>query len=150
MFDWRVGLVCPATLLRLRACVQSRKKQIDDMKNASDPEYVALRNQAIQEGNLMHEAFEAASRAYKTGDGASAKELSNKGHQHDRNKDELNARAANWIYEANNRGRGPGEIDLHGLYVQEAIEKTEAAVQVRGGIVEEDENIGGFSVTSMN
>merc|ERR1712093_251197 len=100
-----------------------------DMQNASNPEYVSLRNQAISEGQLMHEAFEAASRAYKAGDGASAKELSNKGHQHDRNKDELNQRAADWIFEANNRGRGAGEIDLHGLYVQEAIDKTEAAVQ---------------------
>ena len=29
----------------------------------------------------------------------------------------------------NNGGRGPGEVDLHGLYVKEAIARTESAIQ---------------------
>jgi hypothetical protein len=78
----------------------------------------------------MHSAFDRASRAHDAGDGAAAKQLSNEGHMHQRKKDELNDQAADWIFGANNRDKGPGEVDLHGLYVQEAIERAERAVQV--------------------
>lgn len=78
----------------------------------------------------MHSSFEAASRAHDSGDGGRAKQLSNEGHAHQARRDQLNDQAADWIFNANNRDKGPGEIDLHGLYVQEAIERTERAVQV--------------------
>lgn len=78
----------------------------------------------------MRKAFDAASRAHESGDGARAKQLSNEGHAHQVKRDQLNDEAADWIYNANNADKGPGEIDLHGLYVQEAIERTEKAVQV--------------------
>lgn len=78
----------------------------------------------------MGQAFDAASEAYKAGDGARAKELSNEGKAHQRRKEELNDQAADWIFAQNNRSQPRGSIDLHGLYVQEAIERTERAVQV--------------------
>ncbi|KAK9900311.1 DUF1771-domain-containing protein [Cystobasidium minutum MCA 4210] len=100
-----------------------------DSQNASDPHYVSLRNQALREDDLMGQAFDAASAAYKSGDGARAKELSNEGKMHQRRKEELNDQAADFIFAANNRNQPRGSIDLHGLYVQEAIERTERAVQ---------------------
>ncbi|KAL7005262.1 hypothetical protein EMMF5_005235 [Cystobasidiomycetes sp. EMM_F5] len=100
-----------------------------DIQNAQDPHYIALRNQAIQEGNLMHQAFDGASRAHQAGDGARAKQLSTQGHTHQQRKDDLNRQAADFIFNANNRSQPPGSIDLHGLFVQEAIERTERAVQ---------------------
>lgn len=100
------------------------------MQHASDPHYVQLRNQAIREDDLMGQAFDAASEAYKSGDGARAKELSNEGKAHQRRKEELNDQAADWIFAENNRSQPRGSIDLHGLYVEEAIERTERAVQV--------------------
>lgn len=78
----------------------------------------------------MGQSFDAASAAYKSGDGARAKELSNEGKMHQRRKEELNDQAADFIFAANNRNQPRGSIDLHGLYVQEAIERTERAVQV--------------------
>jgi hypothetical protein len=101
------------------------------MQNANNPHYVSLRNQAIQEGNLMHQAFDAASRAHDAGDGAEAKRLSNEGHAHQRRREQINDEAADWIFNANNSVQPPGSIDLHGLYVQEAIERVERAVKVR-------------------
>ncbi|SJL14224.1 uncharacterized protein ARMOST_17680 [Armillaria ostoyae] len=43
--------------------------------------------------------------------------------------EQLNKEASNWIYLENNRNRKPGEIDLHGLYVKEAIAYTDAALK---------------------
>jgi len=101
------------------------------MQNASDPHYVQLRNQALEEDHKMHQCFDAASRAYNSGEGGDAKNLSNEGHAHQRRRDQLNDEAADWIFAANNANQPRGSIDLHGLYVQEAIERTEKAVQVR-------------------
>lgn len=60
--------------------------------------------------------------AYENGDGASAKELSNKGKRHAQNMDKYNRQASEYIFAENN---APGridedEIDLHGQYVDEA------------------------------
>lgn len=78
----------------------------------------------------MHQCFEGASRAHQNGDGARAKQLSTEGHQHQAQRDQLNKQAADWIFQANNRVQPQGTIDLHGLYVQEAIDRTEDAVRV--------------------
>jgi len=100
-----------------------------DMINASNPQYTALRNAAIREGDLMHQCFDGASKAHNAGDGARAKELSNEGHAHQAEQRRLNAQASAMIYSLNNAGHNASEIDLHGLYVQEAIQQTEQAIQ---------------------
>lgn len=105
-------------------------------------------------------AFSASKQAYTAGDGASAHDLSVQGKEHQRNKDRYNDQAAAWIFNGasscpllprrssssrgtsadrvdprppaeNNKVQPPGSIDLHGLYVQEAIEYTERAIAVR-------------------
>jgi len=40
-----------------------------------------------------------------------------------------NKEASNWIFLANNKDNKPGEIDLHGLYVKEAIARTDVAIE---------------------
>jgi len=77
----------------------------------------------------MARCFDESHRAYEAGDGARAKELSNEGHAHQKEMNDLNAQASDWIYYANNTDSQPGEIDLHGLYVKEAISHTERAIQ---------------------
>lgn len=77
----------------------------------------------------MARAFEESHSAYAGGDGARAKELSNEGKAHQRRMEELNKKAADWIYVENNKDSQPGEVDLHGLYVKEAIERTESAIE---------------------
>ncbi|GAA5969547.1 hypothetical protein JCM11641_008153 [Rhodosporidiobolus odoratus] len=103
--------------------------QNQDMANAQNAHYVELRNQAIREGDLMAKAFSSSKQAYASGNGEAAHNLSMEGKHHQRNKDQYNAEAAEWIYRENNRTQSPGSIDLHGLYVQEAVDYTEKAIQ---------------------
>lgn len=77
----------------------------------------------------MGRCFDMAHQAHGNGDGKRAKELSEEGHQHQREMERLNREASEWIYRENNLDSQPGEIDLHGLYVKEAIEHTDKAVQ---------------------
>ncbi|KAG8912062.1 hypothetical protein FRC01_005314, partial [Tulasnella sp. 417] len=86
--------------------------------------YVTLRAQANAEGDAMSKCFRESQEAYRSGDGARAKELSNQGKLHKAEMEELNKKAAEWIFLVRNLDRPPHVIDLHGLYVNEAIERT--------------------------
>ncbi|KAM0790817.1 hypothetical protein ACM66B_004662 [Microbotryomycetes sp. NB124-2] len=113
--------------------LDSLDPQNQDMANAQNAEYVELRNKAIREADLMGQAFSASKQAYASGDGGRAHDLSVQGKEHQRLKEMYNDQAAEWIFQANNRSQPFGTIDLHGLYVQEAIERTEKTIRdVRG------------------
>jgi len=77
----------------------------------------------------MAHCFEESKREYTSGDRARAKVLSNEGKEHKAKMEELHAEASVWIYAKNNEDSGPGEIDLHGLYVREAIDYTDKAIE---------------------
>jgi DNA-nicking Smr family endonuclease len=98
------------------------------MSNAQNAHYVELRNKAIHEGDLMAKSFADSQRAFKSGDGSSAHDLSLQGKEHQRLKDLYNDQAASWIFQENNKIQPRGSIDLHGLYVQESIEFTERCI----------------------
>lgn len=49
-------------------------------------------------GGEQGQCFEASRNAYSSGDGGRAHDLSMEGKQHQREKDRLNAEAAEWIY----------------------------------------------------
>jgi len=76
----------------------------------------------------MARAFEESHAAYARGDGAAAKDLSNQGKTHQREMERLNAEACAWIFHKNNLDSRPGEVDLHGLYVKEAIACTDQSI----------------------
>ncbi|KAK0186907.1 hypothetical protein F5146DRAFT_935134, partial [Armillaria mellea] len=94
-----------------------------------DEYYNGLRAHASKEGDEMSRCFSESHEAYDRGDHAAAKELSNQGKNHKQKMEQLHKAASTWIYLENNRGREPGEIDLHGLYVKEAIAYTETALE---------------------
>ncbi|KAF8993688.1 hypothetical protein BDQ17DRAFT_1367988 [Cyathus striatus] len=77
----------------------------------------------------MAKCFQESHQAYSRGDGALAKELSNKGKDYQKRMEQLNKQASDWIFVENNKDSQPGEIDLHGLYVKEAIARTDQALQ---------------------
>lgn len=100
----------------------------------------------------MGRAFDGSQQAYKSGDGARAKQLSEEGKRHKAEMEALNQQAADWIYYgktkalhirpqadhyiANNTDSAANEVDLHGLYVKEAVERTEQAIQgMLGGVM---------------
>lgn len=101
----------------------------DNNKNAQNPHYKALRSKAQSEGDKMAHCFEQSQQAYARGDGAGAKKLSQEGHQHKAAMERLNTEARQWIFAANNADSPPDTLDLHGLYVKEALIKVEEAIQ---------------------
>lgn len=105
-------------------------KRVDlNQINQNDSHYLDLRKRANEEGDKMSRCFDGSQVAYKRGDGAEAKEQSNRGKEHQANMKRLNREASDWIYVKNNEDSAPGEIDLHGLYVKEAIYRTEIAIR---------------------
>jgi len=76
----------------------------------------------------MAHAFEQSHAAYARKDGMAAKELSNEAKEHQREMERLNAEASAWIFHENNLDSEPGEVDLHGLYVKEAIAHTDKSI----------------------
>jgi DNA-nicking Smr family endonuclease len=56
-------------------------------------------------------------------------ELSEKGKLHDKAAKLYNQQAADFVFRANNAGSAPDEIDLHGLYVEEAANAVEIRIQ---------------------
>ncbi|KAG8919137.1 hypothetical protein FRC00_011699 [Tulasnella sp. 408] len=105
-----------------------QKRYDDNAVNQANPHYKNLRAQAHAEGDAMARCFRESQEAYRSGDGGRAKELSNEGKRHQSEMDRLNREASDWIFEQNNLDSGPDEIDLHGLYVKEAIDHTEKAI----------------------
>ncbi|KAG8711453.1 hypothetical protein FRC09_020586 [Ceratobasidium sp. 395] len=104
--------------------------RIDDNAQAqANPHYQQLRSRAHEEGDAMAKAFDASHAAYEQGDGAEAKRLSDEGKRHKAEMERLNKEASDWIFQQVNMDSASDELDLHGLYVKEAIARTESAVQ---------------------
>lgn len=75
------------------------------------------------------EFFAQSHAAYNNGDGKLAKELSNKGKYEASLMEKANHEAAQLYCKRNNENRTDGMIDLHGLFVKEAIEVVENSIQ---------------------
>ncbi|KAI0256146.1 hypothetical protein BJV78DRAFT_1117844, partial [Lactifluus subvellereus] len=96
--------------------------------NQQNEYYVSLRARANREGDAMARAFEQSHAAYERKDRASAKEFSNEGKAHQKEMGRLNAEASAWIFRGGCDDSKPGEVDLHGLYVKEAISYTDRSI----------------------
>ncbi|KAL6062133.1 Smr domain-containing protein [Balamuthia mandrillaris] len=103
-----------------------------------------LRRKGDEEAERMGSCFERSQRAWKKGDKALAKELSDQGKKHQEAMQKFHAEAARAIFARHNKGRPNDEIDLHGLRVKEALEFTEQRIQQlkpsasSGGILSSD------------
>ncbi|OJA08022.1 hypothetical protein AZE42_08012 [Rhizopogon vesiculosus] len=100
-----------------------------DQSNQPNEHYTSLRAKAKHEGAEMAKCFQQSHEAYARRERALAKELSEKGKQHERTMEALNAEASAWIFRENNLDSKPGEVDLHGLYVKEAISYSDKAIK---------------------
>ncbi|KAG0636968.1 hypothetical protein HOY80DRAFT_1010961 [Tuber brumale] len=74
------------------------------------------------EAQARHISFTASHEAYASGDRALAHALSQQGKQHGENMKAYNERAKNFIFCVNNADLPDDTVDLHGLYVEEAID----------------------------
>ena len=100
------------------------------MEHEKDPEPVKaleaaqkLRDQDRQEAKLRGECFDKSKKEFESGDKGKAKELSEEGKKHGALKEENNKKAAHPIIQAKNIARDDSSIDLHGFYVEEAVER---------------------------
>ena len=91
------------------------------------------RRLALQQHHLRKEAYEHSRRCYEEGDHDNAEKFSKEGDLHDDLKKKWNAKkgkAADTIFGSKNRERPLEEIDLHGLFVEEATQKFKARIEV--------------------
>ncbi|KAH9061249.1 hypothetical protein EDB87DRAFT_406376 [Lactarius vividus] len=89
-----------------------------------------LRKQARRKGREMSEAYRRAWSARKKGCFGAAHTHTQDAITHENEMKELDERAAKIFFRENNKNRrDEGEIDLHGLYVAEAIQVAEDQVQ---------------------
>ncbi|KAK0219045.1 hypothetical protein IW262DRAFT_1317905 [Armillaria fumosa] len=101
----------------------------DNQQDQSNEYYIDLRARAYREAEAKARCFSERHEAYDRGDRAAARDLSNQGKFHNQNMQQLDKEASDWFYSKNNRDRKPGEIDLHDLYVNEAIAYTDVALE---------------------
>lgn len=87
------------------------------------------RDQARQAAQLRSDAFEKSKACYQKGDHAGAKKFSEEGKRQDALVDEWNEKAARVIFDTLNKDRSLDEMDLHGLFVKEAVQKVEERIQ---------------------
>ncbi|KAJ9240613.1 hypothetical protein DTO207G8_122 [Paecilomyces variotii] len=99
--------------------------------DSAEAEYDRLRDLARQEARKRGECFDKSRQAYENGDGALAKELSEKGKAHGLKMEEYNRQASEFIFRENNApGRvAPDTIDLHGQFVEEAEDILEERIK---------------------
>jgi len=88
-----------------------------------------LRRKATNHAKQRNEFFEKSQAAFKSGDGALAKDLSEQGKLEQIKMDEANHRAAELIFFSKNRSQPPDTIDLHMLFVDEAIMRTTKRIE---------------------
>ncbi len=80
------------------------------------------RNQALINGEKMSESFEESRLSWTNGDKAKAKKFSELGHEFKKQMELHNSLALELIIKKNNSKKNSDEIDLHGLYENDAIE----------------------------
>ncbi|KAL5632216.1 hypothetical protein ACGC1H_000272 [Rhizoctonia solani] len=93
-----------------------------------DPYYEQLRARARQAGDSMSNSFEEAKLAFQRGEKAKAKQLAEEGKRYQADMHRLNEEASQWVHEQLNSGDTDG-LDLHGLYVKEAVKRVESAIR---------------------
>ncbi|EIM82684.1 DUF1771-domain-containing protein [Stereum hirsutum FP-91666 SS1] len=91
--------------------------------------YEALRAEANQAGDAMARTFEESRLAFDKGEKKKAKELSNEGKLLREKMERLNVEASEMVFRENNMNRPSGEVDLHDLYVKEAIAFTDRSIR---------------------
>jgi len=96
------------------------------------PEIDNLRDQAQELAKKRGDCFERSQQAFKSGDKAKAKELSDEGKKYDQQMDECNKKAARLIFKLNNTDKNlpVHEIDLHGLFVEESKDFVEERIKL--------------------
>ncbi|QLQ81175.1 hypothetical protein HG537_0E05300 [Torulaspora globosa] len=101
--------------------ISSDAGNLKDYNHASDQEYQRLRSLADEAHKKRQQLSNESQAAYKQGDGGKAHQLSEKAKIQQRLAEQYNMEAAEYVFVQNNADSGSDEIDLHGLFVKEAV-----------------------------
>ena len=93
----------------------------EDNPDYAGPEGNKLRDEAQKFAEARHALMTKASEAFEAGDKAKAKELSEQGKEAGKKMEDANARAAEVILQHRNGEYPENYLDLHGLYLEEAL-----------------------------
>lgn len=93
----------------------------NDNPDYAGPEGNRLRGEAQQQAEKRGQYFTESQAAFQSGDKAKAKELSELGKAAGQKMEELNQQAAQVILKYRNDGHPETYLDLHGLYLEEAV-----------------------------
>lgn len=99
-----------------------RSAMSEDNPDYAGPEGDRLRAEAQKYAEERGALLGASKQAFESGDKAQAKELSEKGKEAGRKMEEANKKAAEVILKHRNDGHGDNYLDLHGLFLEEALD----------------------------
>ncbi|KAG2389578.1 hypothetical protein C9374_014138 [Naegleria lovaniensis] len=99
-----------------------KEKQFIEHETEAMKLFKELEKKISEESKLMSDCFERASKAHESGDGALAKQLSDEGKKHQELMKKYQLESAQTMFEHLNKDKGDFEIDLHGQYVDNAME----------------------------
>ncbi|QID88240.1 hypothetical protein GRS66_010949 [Saccharomyces pastorianus] len=94
---------------------------VRDYNHSTDQEYQRLRKLADDAYKKRDQLSHESQTAYQQGDKKSAHELSEKSKAQLKVAEDYNMQAAEYVFVENNADSSSNEIDLHGLYVKEAL-----------------------------
>ncbi|KAI0565992.1 polyadenylate-binding protein-interacting protein [Gracilaria domingensis] len=95
--------------------------------------YEELRAEAAEQASIRNKYFDRAAAAFKRNDGATAKKMGALGREANERMKELHSKAANAIFATRNPPHVLDVIDLHGLHVNEALERLPSALEGKHG-----------------
>lgn len=101
--------------------VVGTQKPIRDYNHSTDEEYQRLRKKAEEAYKKREQLSHESQTAYQRGDKKLAHELSERSKAQLKIAEDFNMQAAEYVFVENNADSSSNEIDLHGLYVKEAL-----------------------------
>lgn len=100
----------------------------DNIEKIEDIYFIEERNKSIEHSRLMINKFKLAKAAYLNNEKELASNLSQEGYFHKRERDKSNNLAKNYIFNKNNSAIEV--IDLHGLYLNEAMDLLKERIEL--------------------
>lgn len=109
------------SIKKAEKAVKEAIAKVHDQHEATEGWYQKYQQAIDEHAKKRADYFEQAKKAHDAGNGALAKELSEKGKQETVLMEKAQEKAARAVFEKRNKDNGPDVIDLHGLQVEGAI-----------------------------
>lgn len=118
----------------------NQEKNDSDIEEKLDNTALELRNRAKEYALKMKSCFEKSQTLFENNNKSEAKIESENGKLYQHEMIKYNKKAEDYIFNLKNEFRSENEIDLHGLFVNEAIDKLKERIKIaeKGGVKNEN------------